>query len=171
MEAISVMVNKISEVVERITEIAVVPFTLGFFALTFMGVVTRFVLKIPFVSSMELSRICFVWFCFLGSSLAYKKSEHIQFTFFMNHLPVRSRNVLKVILDSISILFFIVLVYQSIKLNLNVSTTVFPASGLSLNIMYISLPVMAVFLVIHGLYFLTKDLAACLGRERGDSQW
>lgn len=167
MEAISVIVNKISGIVEKITELAVVPFTLGFFALTFMGVVTRFVLKVPFVSSMELSRICFVWFCFLGSSLAYKKSEHIQFTFLKNHLSSRSQKILNVILDLISIIFFAVLVRQSIKLNINVSTTVFPASGLPLNIMYISLSVMAVFLMIHGLYFLTKDVAACMGREGG----
>lgn len=165
MKAISAIINKISAVVEKITEIAVVPFTLGFFALTFMGVVTRFVLKVPFVSSMELSRICFVWFCFLGSSLAYKKKEHIQFTFLMNHLSSRNRNMLNVILDIISMVFFTVLVHQSVKLNINISTTVFPASGLSLNIMYISLPVMAVFLMIHGLYFLTRDMAVWMGCE------
>ncbi len=168
MTAFSLVTKKISAIIEKLTEIMVVPFTLGFFALTFFGVVTRFVLKVPFVSSMELSRICFVWFCFLGSSLAYKKCEHIQFTFLMVHLPPAMQKILQVILDMISMIFFVVLIIQSIKLNMNVSTTVFPASGLPLNIMYIGLPVMAIFLAIHGLFFLIRDLEYCIESKGGD---
>lgn len=127
--------------------------------------ITRFILKTPFVSSMEFSRICFVWFCFLGSSLAYKKGEHIQFTFILSRVPDKVNKVMRAVIDLLELTFFIVLLFESIKLTEKVSMTLFPASSLSYNIMYVSLPITSVFLIIHAVFFLSRDISAFISRE------
>jgi TRAP-type C4-dicarboxylate transport system permease small subunit len=158
------ILKEISAITEKITEIAVIPITLIFLVLVFLAVLTRFIFKVPIVASLEYSRIAFVWFCFLGSTLAYKKKEHIQFSFLLSRLPEKVLQSVKVFNDILGVIFFAVLLYQSIKLNIKVSTTVFPASGLSYNTMYASLSVAALFGIVHALYFVESDMEQLLRR-------
>ena len=151
-------VEKGSRIVEKATEYAVIPITILFLAFVFLAVVTRFILKVPIVASLEYSRIGFVWFCFLGSSLAYKRGEHIQFSFMLSKLPVKIAQFMRMVVDLLCFTFFAVLLYQSIKLNKNVSLTVFPASGLPYVVMYASLPISAVCSIVHTAYFFIRDV-------------
>lgn len=160
MNTVTKIFNKASSIAEIISKALVVPLCIAFFLIVFFGVITRFILKMPFVSSMEFARICFVWFCFVGSSLAYKYGEHIQFTFVLSRVPELVRKVMVVIIDLLELTFFVILLNESIKLTDKVSMTVFPASSLSYSVMYVSLPITAVFLIIHGLYFLFRDLSS-----------
>lgn len=168
MKSIVNVTNKISDFIAKLTRILVVPITLGFTFIVFFGVITRFILKTPFVSSMEFSRICFVWFCFLGSTLAYKKGEHIQFVFLMNKVPENVRKVMKIIIDIICLLFFFVLLFESIKLTKKVSMTLFPASGLSYSIMYGVFPISSVFFIIHGFDFFFTHLNDLISEKGGN---
>lgn len=163
-------VEKGSRVIEKATEYAVVPITILFLAFVFLAVVTRFILKVPIVASLEYSRIGFVWFCFLGSSLAYKRGEHIQFSFVLSKLPVKIAQFMRIAIDLLCFIFFIVLLYQSIKLNEKVSLTVFPASGLSYNVMYASLPISAVCCIVHTGFFFIRDVEALFLRKGGNEQ-
>jgi len=151
---------KASGATEKISKILVVPLCIAFFLIVFWGVITRFILKTPFVSSMEFARICFVWFCFIGSSLAYKYGEHIQFTFVLSRVPEKVRKVMVVIIDLLELGFFTILLSESIKLTDKVSMTIFPASSLSYSVMYISLPITAVFLIIHSIFFICRDVSS-----------
>lgn len=165
MNSITKATSKASDAAEKISKALVVPLCIAFFLIVLFGVITRFILKTPFVSSMEFSRICFVWFCFLGSSLAYKKGEHIQFTFILSRVPDKVNKVMRAVIDLLELTFFIVLLFESIKLTEKVSMTLFPASSLSYSIMYVSLPITSVFLIIHAVFFLSRDISAFASRE------
>ncbi len=154
-----------SELAAKATEVLVVPLTLGFCLIVFAGVVTRFIFKVSFTTSMEFSRILFVWFCFLGSSLAYKRNQHIQFTFILKKVSEKVRGIMNLCIDTVSLLFFAVLLFESIKLVKKVSMTVFPASGLSYTVMYISFPIASTFFIIHALNFLCGDACKILNKE------
>lgn len=158
MSKLSQALTKLSDLVAKATEILVIPITLGFSLVILAGVITRFVLKISFTTSMEFSRIFFVWFCFFGSSLAYKRGQHIQFTFVTSKVPENVRRVMNVIIDCACLTFFIILFFQSIKLAKKVSMTVFPASGISYTVMYVALPIASVFFIVHALNFLCRDI-------------
>lgn len=162
--------EKGSRIVEKVTEYAVIPITILFLAFVFLAVVTRFILKVPIVASLEYSRIGFVWFCFLGSSLAYKRGEHIQFSFLLSRLPLRIAQFMRIVIDVLCSVFFVVLLYQSMKLNNNVAMTVFPASGLPYNVMYVSLPISAVCSIVHTGYFFIRDVEVLFWGKGGNEQ-
>ncbi len=158
MKRLETGLDKLSRLIERITQIIVVPITIAFSLIILAGVITRFILKISFTTSMEYSRIFFVWFCFIGSTLAFKRGQHIQFTFVLKKLKGKAYNFASIGIDLICLSFFCILLFQSIKLAKKVSMTVFPASHISYSVMYISLPIAAVFFIIHTLYFLCRDI-------------
>lgn len=168
MKQLENYLDKISRFVELITQIIVVPVTIGFSLVILAGVITRFVLKISFTTSMEFSRIFFVWFCFLGSSLAFKRGQHIQFTFILKKLSGKISSALHICIDLACMTFFCILLVQSIKLAKKVSMTVFPASHISYSVMYISLPIAAFFFIIHTLYFLCRDVNGVISPKGGE---
>ena len=55
-----------SDPVNRATELALVPIVAFFTVLIVMSVFSRYVFQLPMVTAIELTRIAFVWACFLG---------------------------------------------------------------------------------------------------------
>jgi TRAP-type transport system small permease protein len=61
--------------------------TTGFIVFVLVGVITRYLTKTPILSFVELSRLFFVWACFLAAILAYRRKAHIAITFITDKLP------------------------------------------------------------------------------------
>lgn len=158
MKTMEMVCDKASGIVERITKLILIPLSLGFTLLVFLAVLTRFVFQVPIVSSLEYSRICFVWFCFLGGSLAYKTKAHVRFVFMISKFPKLYAEWIQLAANLLCLTFFSVMFYQSVLLNIKVTITKFPASGLPYAVMYLSLPVAMLFCAVHSTLFITRNI-------------
>jgi TRAP-type C4-dicarboxylate transport system permease small subunit len=152
--------RRLSDGADRVARILLVPIGIAFILVVFLGVLTRYVLHAPIVSSIELARISFVWAAFLGASICFKGEKHTQFSFLLDALSGRARAMLKVGIALLSVGFFAFLAVKGAQMTHLVQASYFPALGWSQLWLYLPLPVCAAFMLCHALAFLARDLHA-----------
>jgi TRAP-type C4-dicarboxylate transport system permease small subunit len=128
--------------------------------IVFFEVLMRYVFRAPLITSVELSRIGFVWSCFLGAALGVKRARHIRFVFLRDRLPAGGRRALRLAVSAVSAAFFLFLVVQGAAMVGRVADTYFPALGLSQAWLYLPLPVAGACMLVHGLAAVAADLSA-----------
>lgn len=64
----------------------------------------------------ELSGHALVWTSFLGAYLATRDYKHISFDLLVERLPARSLKIVQTITDAFVIGFFVLLIYESIRM-------------------------------------------------------
>lgn len=119
------------------------------FAMLFAQIVSRYVLRIPFLMGDEISRYSTVWIVFLGTALAARGNEMIKMEVIYSMLPFADKN--RVLFEWFChivtiIFFFFVLKYGLNMMKIN-SMQVTPILGIKMAIPYAALPVGS-FLII-----------------------
>ncbi len=160
------LLTRLSDWADRLSCVLLVPIGIGFILIVFLGVLTRYVFQAPIISSVELSRIGFVWSAFLGAAVCWKGERHTRFLFLLDALQGRIRNALLVCISALSAGFFLFLVIKGLQMVQAVQETYFPALGWSQLWLYLPLPLTSAFMLLHSLAFLARDLQR-LGRGRG----
>jgi TRAP-type C4-dicarboxylate transport system permease small subunit len=150
--------GQLSDGVDRLARVLLVPIGTLFILIVFLGVVTRYVLHMPIVTSVELARIGFVWAAFLGAAVCFKQEKHTQFLFVIDKATGRTRALMRLVIDLICTGFFVVLVVKGLQMVEAVQQTFFPALGWSQLWLYLPLPLCALFMCMHSLAFLARDL-------------
>lgn len=150
--------SRLSDGVDRAVWLLAVPVGLATILIVFFEVLMRYVFRAPLITSVELSRIGFVWSCFLGAALGVKRSRHIRFVFLIERLPAAGRRVLGAAVSLLSVGFFLVVLVQGVHMVQRVADTYFPALGLSQLWLYLPLPVTAACMLIHTLAAMAATL-------------
>jgi TRAP-type C4-dicarboxylate transport system permease small subunit len=136
--------------------------------IVFFEVLMRYVFRAPLITSVELSRIGFVWSCFLGAALGVKRAKHIRFVFLLERLPAGGQNVLRLAVSAVSAAFFLFLLVQGVSMVQRVADTYFPALGFSQAWLYLPLPLAGACMLIHGAAAVAEGVAAlAAGRRTG----
>jgi len=78
---------------------------------TFVNVVTRYVIVYPLAFTEEITVNLFVWIVLLGASMAFRRSGHLAMGFIYNLLPLFLKKVCFFISMALCILFFILLTW------------------------------------------------------------
>ena len=154
------VLQRVSDRVDWVTRALLVPIGILFILVVFLGVVTRYVLHMPIITSVELARIGFVWAAFLGAAACLKQEKHTQFLFLMDRTTGRRQALMKVAIDLVSAAFFAFLVVKGMQMVGAVQETFFPALGWSQLWLYLPLPLSALFMFVHVSAFLARDLRA-----------
>ena len=76
-----------------------------FFFVVITGVLSRYVVQRPLLAAIELSRLFFVWACFLAAALAYRRRAHVAFELLFEKLPTRLRHALSLLGHGLVLLF------------------------------------------------------------------
>ena len=152
--------SRMSDWTDRLARFVLVPIGIGFIAVVFLGVLTRYVLKIPIITSVELARIGFVWSAFLGASICWKSEKHTQFVFLMDRLRGRPRAAMKVLIAALSAGFFALVTVKGVQMVEAVADTYFPALGWSQIWLYLPVPLCCGIMLVHTVAFLARDLSA-----------
>ena len=79
--------------------------------LTFVNVVTRYVIVYPLAFTEEITISMFVWLTLLGVSIAFRSNAHLAVTFFYDLGSPALRKIFYFIATGMSILFFILLTW------------------------------------------------------------
>jgi TRAP-type transport system small permease protein len=142
-------VTRLSDGANRLTEWALVPIV-GFFALLLMvSVFSRYVFQLPIVPTIEMTRIAFVWACFLGVAAGLKRGVHVRVVAFVSLLPPALARLVPPFVHLCFLVFSLLMVWHGWTLTARTFVTTFPTLGISQGWLYLALPVTGALMSLH----------------------
>ena len=81
--------------------------------ITFLNIISRYLLKYSFAFTEELVVSFFVWLTLLGTSIAFREQSHLGFSFLVDRLPQKIRRILLWVTAGLGAALFIFLIYFS----------------------------------------------------------
>lgn len=131
-------------------------FSMLFFMMVCLNVFTRYVLRTPILASIELSRIFFVWACFLAAAITYYKGEHIVISFVTDLLPPIFKKLVNILIQLLIILFLAGLSYWSVEVVIQLWNTEFPILGISQSWLYVPVSLISGIMLLFSLEMMVK---------------
>jgi TRAP-type C4-dicarboxylate transport system permease small subunit len=120
-------------------------------SVTFVNVVTRYVIIYPLAWTEEITVSMFVWIVLLGTSAAFRKNAHLSMTFVYDFMPLSLKKVSFLIANTMCVVFFSLLVWlgsiqvwDEIDLNVTSEALAIPAAIYSAGI-----PVFSVLIIVR----------------------
>ena len=129
---------------------------MAFFAVVIVATAARCIATWPFHSSVELSRLFFVWSCFLAAALAYRKRAHVGFTLLLERVPARWRRRITGLNYLLILGFVAVLLLQSILMCRLLWPTVLPILGISQAWFYVPVPILCLCMIFYTAEFIAE---------------
>jgi len=132
---------------------------LGVLLLLLAGnVFVRFVPIVSFGWFDEIVEWAFAWLVFLGATALWRENEHFRIEWIQKKLSGKVSGYLTgFIFDLISLIFFIALAYEGIKLMI-IATDTTPIFKISKRVLYLCLPVSGGLMSIYSLRNCVKDI-------------
>lgn len=144
-------VQRASAFANKLTEWLLVPIVLFFAGLLIIAVISRYVFQLPIVTSVELTRITFVWATFLGISAGVKRGVHVRVIAFVRMMPKALQALPVYLVHGSFLMFGVLMVWQGWGLTLRMLPTSFPTLGVSQAWLYGVLPVSGALISLHAL--------------------
>ncbi len=120
-----------------------------FTGLVIIAVTSRYVFDLSIVTSVELTRIAFVWACFLGASVGVARGAHIRVAFIADAMPPGLRRALAVFAALTTLGFGLAMVWYGWALTERMRPTFLPTLQWSQAVLYAALPVSGALIVLH----------------------
>jgi TRAP-type C4-dicarboxylate transport system permease small subunit len=76
---------------------------------TFLNVITRYVITYPLAFTEEITVSMFVWLVLIGTSMGFRKNAHLAMTFVYDAMPARVKKVFFIMANMTCLLFFALL--------------------------------------------------------------
>lgn len=130
-----------------------------------LQIISRFVIKAPITWSEALLMYMFVWFSFIGASLAVKELAHFEVEIFMIRLPLPLQKTIAVAVYGLIFAFAVFMVWKGVflvKLNQRQLMAMMP---FTMSVPYAILPLSGACIAIHSL----KHIVGLVGRH--SSKW
>jgi len=99
--------------------------------------------------SEELTRFMLIGSSLIGATVAFKKGSHIAITFLVDKMGPSLKKAMAVLVQLISIFFFVVVGWYGYTIMGNMSFQTTPALGISMSWVYLMYPVFSVIVLIH----------------------
>lgn len=126
-------------------------------AIIFWQVFSRFVVGSSLAWSEELSRFLMIFMIFIGASIALRGNELISVELLLERLAGTSRKILVIIIQLVSIVFFIILIKYGYAMAESFSNQKAPSLGVSMQIIYLSLPLGGVLMLINSIACMIEE--------------
>jgi TRAP-type C4-dicarboxylate transport system permease small subunit len=129
-----------------------------FFAVVMASIVARLIPGAHFHSAVELSRLFFVWSCFLAAVLGYRLRAHVGFTLLFDRTSPRLQKTFTLLTHTLIFAFLAVVLYKSILTCRLLWPTVLPILGISQAWFYIPVPVCCMVMLCYAAEFIMDAL-------------
>ena len=143
------IIEKLSNYLNSLIEIIVIALIAILTILTFTGVIARYVTGTPLTWLYEITVIAFAWTVFLGTSIAFKKREHIMIEFVGNALSKKSKRILLMATAVLLIAFLAIVVKEGFHIVNQTLPQKYQTIDLSTAWFYASFPVSAIISILH----------------------
>lgn len=128
--------------------------------LVLAGVLTRYVLHIPFMWTEEASRYLMVAGTFVGVSIAARDKSHLGLSLVVDSLPPKAGNILKIFSEIICIILYVMIASYAIQFMLQVKATPTKSAALSflpMWVVYIPVALGLVLTIVRSLMLFWND--------------
>lgn len=100
-------------------------------SVTFLQVISRYVLQTSLAWTEELARYLFIWLAALGAAYAFKTRAHFLLRFVVDKCSLGVQNVIAALVAVLMIVFLTIFVWQALQYTMSVSSQTAPGTGLS----------------------------------------
>ena len=83
-------------------------------ALTFLGVVWRYIFNAPFTWLEEVQTSCMVWIVFAGAGAAFRSGNHVAIEMIVDLMPKKMQKIMEILISVVVVAVIGYLFYQSI---------------------------------------------------------
>lgn len=155
------------------THIAGIAFLI-IFCINTMEIISRSFFNHSFLWVSDISTICIVWMICMGMAIGVYKGDHIFLELLISKLPLKTRHLVSVVTQLLTLAFFILLFVTGIEMTLSKQGLIFPTLMWSMVWAYAALPV---FALSAALYMIPSTIEILTGRETykeaqgGDLRW
>lgn len=158
------LLGRFNSILYRVIKEILIFTGLALIAITFVAVITRYVLKVNIDWAYEVSMLMLVWTAFLGGAAAARTNGHILFDTVLNILPTKARFIMVVVRDLLVLAFLVFGMYFGYKIVLKTLAQHFQTISVPVGFLYAALPAgfvpMFLFNLESLLGFLKKGPAA-----------
>jgi TRAP-type C4-dicarboxylate transport system permease small subunit len=158
--------ERISDIINRIAEIAIVIIILIMAVAVFAEVIFRYVLPLPLFWTEEFARYCLVWSSLLGAGVALKRGEHIAVTFFTNKFPKRIQIDSSLLVQIFIVVFLGVIFWGGICLVMITRHQLSPAMRIPMSWPYMAVPIGSLIMLFHEITFINLRLKEMIGSSK-----
>jgi C4-dicarboxylate transporter DctQ subunit len=143
---------RFTDFVTLITCAIIVIFGIAFTIMISIEVFFRYILGASLFYVEAFSRIFFVWFVFLGSSLGLRLGSHIGFELAREKLPNRYKHISILLADFVVLMFLIGIFLGGIRILPNQLGQVIPSLGISIFWSYLAIPIGCALMIMQLIY-------------------
>ncbi len=147
-------VRRMNVLLDRLLYAGTAVSAMAFFAVAITAISARCATAWSFHSSIELSRLFFVWSCFLAAGLAFRRRAHVGFTLLFDRLPIPWRRHITRLNYLLVLGFAVVVFVESVRMCRLLWPTVLPILGISQAWFYVPVPILCMCLVSYTAEFL-----------------
>lgn len=154
------ILNKIGEILEKISSIIVIILTAVMCVTILLQVAMRYFFNSPLVWSEELARYAMIWVTFLGTAIAQKRGTLVCVDMFVNMMSEKVKNILGIVCNIIELIFGGVLAYYSFIFAYGASSFVQTSTALHVPmwIVYTCVPLGFTMIFYHALVKLLNRI-------------
>lgn len=128
-------------------------------------IVSRYIFHSPILYSEEMARYSYVWVCFFGMGVATKLQNHIKIDLLFLLLRGKAQVILKFLINILSLFLYTILLIIGYNYTLINVVQVSPAMEISKAIVYVSLPLGALFSIIRLIMIIKNDIVEGYGEK------
>jgi TRAP-type C4-dicarboxylate transport system permease small subunit len=159
------IIRKISLVIGKLLNVAVVVLLVLMSVLIFAQVLGRFIFQNGLFWAEELARFSMVTMVYLGAGLACKYGDHIKVTVLEEMFKGRIRKIYRIIIALISIGFLSILTYYGLSVLGMVSSQLSANMQLPMSVVYVMIPTGAAIMI---LYLLIEIIEIVFLADKGE---
>ena len=155
--------ERMSDTINRFTEVAVLVFVLAMAFDVLIEVVFRYVLLLPIFWTEEFARYCLVWSSLLAAGIALKRGQHIALAFVTQKLPRRIRMTTALGGEILVAAMVAIIFWGGIYLVMLTRHQLSPAMRLPMSLPYMAIPTGAAVMFFHvltSIYNRSKEMFA-----------
>ncbi len=162
----------------RAVEVPVALLTAIEVVILFVGVVSRYVFRNPFVWSDELASILFLWLAMLGAVVAFRRGEHMRMSTLVARMSPRLRTFFEAFAVAVAVAFLAMILHPAIEYAADEAAVVTPAMEIPNVWRASAVPVGCALMLIFALLRLARSggigqilLALCVIAAIGAGLW
>jgi TRAP-type C4-dicarboxylate transport system permease small subunit len=141
---------------------------LALIALTFAGVITRYVLKTQMTWAYEISILLLVWVCFLGAAAGVKSGSHVNFDAIIKLVPPGLRRYAVILKYLVIFVVTTAAVIFGYKVVIKTMSQQFQTIPVPVSSLYAALPAASIPLILFYLEEFLSDLRENFGPRNSE---
>lgn len=123
--------------------------TLLMWLLTLMQVISRYIIKSPVGSTLEILGITFLASTFIGAFAVHIEEGHLGFDFVYSRLNTKNKERMDFIVNIVILIFLIIMVISGVIGVNNGWVSKMPLTGLPISFKYVFLPISFLLMIIY----------------------